>query len=347
MALCPLNADGTRPPTVRARRSGGRTTQGLRAPGGVSPATTFQDRLRNHPVVFEVVPPHRRASEATVRNLVTRVVQAVKSLPRVDAVNVPEVLDENHVGAPFYRNLDPREFAMRLRDRADLDIIVNKLVIHLASAQAFRNWLTDTLSVFGLRNVVCVGGTSHHVQYPGPTVVEANRIFRDEARAANRADATCGNITIPDRPSEAARLLAKTRAGCQFATTQVLFEAAKVRALLAEYDAACRAADVEPATVLLSFAPVSDYADLEFLRWLGAPISEEFERQLLDDRGGPAEASIRVAVDLWREIRGFAERGRFRVPIGINVEVISAHNFDHAVEMARQLAAAEVAARPA
>jgi len=319
----------------------------IKTPGGRLAATSFRDHLRNHPVVFEVVPPHRRASEATVRNLVSRVVYAVKSLPRVDAVNVPEVLDENHVGAPFYRNLDPRELAVRLRDRADLEIIVNKLVVHLASAEAFRNWLADTFSIFGLRNVVCVGGTSHHVRYPGPTVVEASRIFADVARAAKRTDATCGSITIPDRPNEAARLLEKTRAGSQFATTQVLFQATPVRTLLADYDAACRAANVEPAAVLMSFAPVSDYADVEFLRWLGAPISEELERALLDDRGGPAEASVRAAVDLWREIRVFAEHGGFRVPLGINVEVISAHNFDHAVEMARQLTATEIAPRPA
>ena len=275
-----------------------------------------------------------------------RVVQALRSLPRVDAVNVPEVLDENHIGAPFYRNLDPRDFALRLRDHADVEIIVNKVVVHLASERAFRNWLSDTMSIFGLRNVVCVGGTRHHLQYPGPTVVEANRILREEGQTAGLADATCGNITIPDRPGEASRLLTKTRAGCDFAATQVLFDAAAVKSLLADYDVRCRAARIEPAAILLSFAPVSDYADVELLRWLGAPISNGMESRLLYTHSGVAEASVQVAVDLWRDVREFVDKEGLAVPIGINVEVVSAHNFDLAVEIAKRLAATEVAARP-
>ncbi len=307
--------------------------------------TSLRNRLKKTPVVFEVVPPHRRASEATVRNLVNRVVQAAKSLPRVDAFNVPEVLDENHDGAPFYRNLDPREFALRLRDHADIEVIPNKVVVHLATPEAFRNWLQDTFTIFGLRNVVCVGGTSRHLRYRGPTVIEANRIFRAEAKAAGVEDAACGNITIPDRPHEATRLLEKTKAGCDFATSQVLFDVEPVKDLLAEYDRLCRKESVTPATVLLSFAPVSEYADVEFLRWLGAQISEATEGRLLDDRAGVPEASIRVAEDLWIESRRFVEKEGLAIPLGINIEAISAHNFDHAVGLARQLGANDVGPR--
>lgn len=309
------------------------------SPCGGCTGTSLRDRLRGHPLIFEVVPPHRRATEATLRNLVGRVVQATKSLPRVDAINVPEVLDENHDGAPFYRNLDPREFSLRLRDHAAVDLIPNKVVVHLATREAFRNWLQDTFSIFGLHNVVCVGGTSRHLRYRGPSVIETNRIFRAEAKALGVEDAACGNITIPDRPHEAARLLEKTKAGCDFATSQVLLDPEPVTALLSDYDRLCRREGATPATVLLSFAPVSDYADVEFLRWLGAPISESMEGRLLDDRAGVPEASIDVAADLWNQARAFVAKEGLEVPLGINVEAISAHNFDHAVTMARRLAA--------
>src|SRR3989304_3983029 len=74
----------------------------------------FRERLGSTPVVFEVVPPGRRGGEKTPASLVGRVRDAVRSLPHVDALNIPEVLDENHAGQPFYRNMDPQEFVERL-----------------------------------------------------------------------------------------------------------------------------------------------------------------------------------------------------------------------------------------
>src|SRR6266545_6788541 len=89
---------------------------------------SFVDRLRGLPVVLEVVPPHRRASEKVVAGLVAKVQAAVASVPHLDALNIPEVLDENHAGLPFYRNLGPRQFARRLNDGLAVEAIVNKVV---------------------------------------------------------------------------------------------------------------------------------------------------------------------------------------------------------------------------
>src|SRR3989304_3937292 len=172
---------------------------------------TFAERLHRFPIILEVVPPHRRASENVLRGLIRRVQAAVKSIPHLDAVNLPEVLDENHVGLPFYRNLDPREFARRLNDGSSVETIVNKVVVHLESERAFRAYLPESPGTDGLRNFVLVGGTSSHNSYPGPDVVSANRILQETARG--RADLSCGNITIPERPGEVDRLVRKTQAG--------------------------------------------------------------------------------------------------------------------------------------
>jgi len=298
----------------------------------------FAERLSAFPIVLEVVPPHRRASEKALAGLVKKVQDAVGSIPHLDALNIPEVLDENHAGLPFYRNLGPRAFAQRLNDGLGVEAIVNKVVVHAAGREDLAEWLREAIEADGLRNFVLVGGTSSRVAYPGPEVVAANEILGDIARG--RWDIVCGNITIPERSGEVERLVRKTRAGARFFTTQVLFEPEPISPVLREYGEACAVARIPPATVLLSFAPVADYEDIEFLAWLGATMTPETEDALVAQRGREAgRASFDVARRIWTRIRDANARSRQPVPLGVNIEEISVHNFDLAVRMAREFPA--------
>lgn len=286
---------------------------------------------------MEIVPPSRRASPKAVANLADRVRDAVRTLGHLDGLNLPQVLDENHMGQPFHRNMDPREFVGRLGD-LDVDPIVNNVVVHASSADAFRNWTRESLDALHLRSFVLVGGTQSRIRYPGPTVLEADRILRSEA--AGRDDVALGNITIPDRDDEVDRLLEKTRAGCDFFTTQVLFEAEPMATVLRAYGKRCAAEGLPPATVLLSFAPISDYQDLEFLAWLGAIIRPRTEEALLNSKGSETgRASIEVARTLWTHLRAAAAQSRPAVPLGVNIEEVSLHNLDLAVRMAAEFPA--------
>jgi 5,10-methylenetetrahydrofolate reductase len=293
----------------------------------------FLDRLKSVPLVFEVVPPHRRASAKFLEAFTERVRHAVGAIPELDALNLPEVIDENHIGRPFYRNLDPRRCVEMVNHTLPAETIVNKVVVHLEGAGAVEAWLRETLEQ-GFRNIVLAGGTSSHNDYPGPPVAAANALFR--AVAGARPGLACGNITIPERPGEVARLLAKTRAGCDFFTTQVLFEPEPVTTVLREYGDACAAEGLDPAAVLLSFAPVADYADIEFLQWLGATVSDATEEALLADEANPGRASFDVARATWATVRDAMAGARHPVPLGANIEEISLHNFDLAVAMAAE-----------
>jgi len=185
---------------------------------------------------------------------------------------------------------------------------------------------------------VFVGGNSSWVRYPGPTVIEANKILRGSTRG--RDDVSLGNITIPERDHEVDRLVDKTRAGCDFFSTQVLFEAEPMATVLRAYGRRCAAQGLKPATVLLSFAPVSDYADLEFLVWLGATVSPRTEEALLPAKNvAPGQASLEVARTLWSHLSAAAAQSRPPVPLGVNIEEVSAHNFDLAVQMTREFPA--------
>src|SRR5947199_6737157 len=141
----------------------------------------FRASLASTPLVLEVVPPSRRASEKAVSNLVDRVRDAVGSSGRLDGLNLPQVLEENHQGQPFLRNMDPRDFVQRLGGDLGVDPIVNDVVAHMPSGPAFRRWVEESLDRFGLRSFVLVGGTNSRIRYPGPSVLEANRFLRSVA----------------------------------------------------------------------------------------------------------------------------------------------------------------------
>ena len=298
----------------------------------------FRTALRSTPLVLEIVPPSRRASEKFASSLVERSREAVRTLGNVDGLNLPQVLDENHEGQPFLRNMDPRDFAQRLGPDLGVDPIVNNVVAHMPSATEFERWARESLDSFGVRSFVLVGGTRGRLRYPGPSVLEANRILRSAAK--DRDDVALGNITIPDRDDEVDRLVEKTRAGCDFFTTQVLFEAEPMATVLRAYGKRCAAQGLAPATVLLSFAPISDYQDLEFLVWLGAIVRPHTEQALFNPGStSPGRASIEVARTLWSHLHAAAGLSRPAVPLGVNIEEVSLHNLDLAVQMAAEFPA--------
>src|SRR5881397_3646398 len=286
----------------------------------------FREALASTPVVLEIVPPGRRVSEKSVNAFVERVRDSVHSLENLNGVNIPEVLEENHAGQPFYRDLDPSDFAAMLGDLG-VDPIMNKVVAHVPSESVLRRWIRESVEDHGFRNFVLVGGNSSRVRYPGPTVVEANRILRTLTKG--RDDIALGNITIAERDHEVDRLVEKTRAGCDFFTTQVLFEAEPMATVLRAYGRRCSSQNLKPATVL-------DYQDIEFLVWLGATVSPRTEEALLLAGGAPGRASLEVAHTLWSHLHAAAAQSQPPVPLGVNIDEVSAHNFDLAVQMARE-----------
>ncbi|HEV2317662.1 MAG TPA: hypothetical protein VGV89_08840 [Thermoplasmata archaeon] len=291
--------------------------------------------LGSTPLVFEPVPPSVRANPVRSGLQVEELLRLLRSAPRLDAVNVPELVDENHDGKPYYRTGDIRSFAHTVAEQADREVIVNKVVAHLESAAALEGWVRETLDR-GIRNVVLVGGSSRYIPYPGPPVLEANRICHT---VLDGVGGLLGNIAIPQRTGEPNRMIAKTRAGTSFFTTQILFDAEGVLRLLRGYERQCRDSGVPPAAVLLSFAPLADETDAEFVRWLGADIPEAAERAILNgDDGSAAARSVRRALAVYDEVDRARQAESWRVPLGINVEQISQRHLPSAVEMLRAFA---------
>jgi 5,10-methylenetetrahydrofolate reductase len=297
---------------------------------------SFGEALVQAPLLFEAAPPSQRTSVSRQTSYYDDLVGRLRQVPGVDAFDVPELVDENHEGKPYYRSGDPRPFARRLSEALGRPSIVNKVVAHLPSTEALRDWMRETVEL-GVRHVVLVGGSSRYIPYPGPPVVEANRIC---ASILKPHGGYVGNITIPQRTGEAHRMLAKTRAGASFFTTQIVMDSEALRRMLTEYDTLCKTAGVSPAAVLLSVVSIADETDAEFVRWLGADVPEAAERTILDgEESGAAARSAELAQRVYREVRQTVKQHELSVPIGINVEQISQRHLAPAVEMLRSFSA--------
>ncbi len=296
---------------------------------------TLAESVAGHALLFEPVPPTVRANPVASGLKLEELVRLLRQFPRLDGVDIPELVDENHDGRPYYRTGDIRPFARTLGEQLDRAVVVNKVVAHLPAPGGIERWLGETLAD-GIANVVLVGGSSRYIPYPGPAVMEANRIA---AGILGPVGGLVGNIAIPQRTGEARRMVAKTRAGARFFTTQILFDGDAVGRLLEAYDRLCREESVAPAAVLLSFAPLADETDAEFVRWLGADIPEAAEREILGGgEGSAAVRSVRRALAVYLGLRTTARREGWTVPIGVNVEQISVRHLGSAVEMLRVFA---------
>jgi 5,10-methylenetetrahydrofolate reductase len=288
------------------------------------------EALRRRPLFFEPVPPVARSRPERIDQATEALAATLRRLPRVDAVDVPELVDENHEGRPYYRSIDPRSFAAAAAARVGVSAVVNKVVAHLDDAKAVEAWARETAGL-GIRGAVLVGGSSRYIPYPGPPVAEANRISRP---IFAEVGGVVGNIAIPARMGEPHRMLAKTRAGAAFFTTQIVFDEAATVRTIREYDQLCRQAGLTPAAVLVSFAPLADEIDAEFVRWLGAEIPEAAEHAILNgEEEGTGGRSVRHALTLWERTLERLPPSECEVPVGANVEQLSARHLATAAEM--------------
>ncbi len=304
---------------------------------------SFKDRLKTRPLIFTAIPLRDNKTgdpkhdDKILKNLETRKEELRKSLEnssRLTAISVPELVEENHEGKPRYNSIYTRALSRGVADLLHVDSIVNKVIAHAESFEKFVEWMMETSSL-GISNIIFVGGNTRHHRYPGPTVSEANIIATHLSRKHPPWDITIGNISLPERAEEAKRMLFKTIAGAQFFTTQMLFTDKQIIDLLLDYGKQCSKAGIEPATVILSFAPLRGTADLNLLDFLGVDLPYSAESYILE-KGESSDAinrSILNSLAIYRKVVAVMEELKSYVPIGINVEQLTKSNLNASVEM--------------
>jgi hypothetical protein len=300
-------------------------------------------------IFYEVIPPAQNTNGVTVEAYAECVAELVASasIP-IDAINLPEIKDEQREMGDTGRThlyepkTDARRFGQRLAEafKEPIDLVINRCAVyeHWSGQHA---WLQETHAVFGIKNLVLVGGETSQVAYPGPSVTEM-------AQAIQRLygnSLTCGGITIPTRRSsdhrrdEPYRLLHKACHGLEFFTSQVLYEPQSTQRLLADYSRLCAESGQKPKWIFLSFAPICSSKDLDFLKWLGVEIPETVERTLFKADMGIGWRSLRESQRILMEILQFAESEASDVPLGLNIEHITRRNFELSKDFIGELGA--------
>jgi 5,10-methylenetetrahydrofolate reductase len=290
---------------------------------------TFQDALL-HPAVpmtmFEVVPPAAAKPEAMEAAL-----QELRPLRgRVDAINIPEIHDEDRPGeraSKFIERAEPRLLGSRIKHELGIDVVINRVTVHDAEPE---RWFRETCGQWDVPNWVLVGGESKALTYPGPNPAEAAGLVK-----SLRLPVALGGITIPSRVNEPERIRKKHAQGVEFFTSQVMFDSNDLVWLVQRLNG------VE-ARIFISFAPISHRRNLEFLRWLGADIPKDLDRFLLGPEQGdaaPADACLERSINLAQRILMdvFDNLPPDPPPIGLNIEHITAKNFGPAIAMLDRL----------
>ena len=298
----------------------------------------FRDKVRRPKrpvVVYEILPP--REKDGTLNSYAEKI-SSLLSQTHIDAINIPEVHDENERGerpVPNLERAEAREFGRLLQDRVGIEAIVNRVTVH-DEFEIQKKWIKETFYDYDIENVILVGGESSKIKYDGPSVNTTSEYITRDLNTG-RFDFFCGGITIPSRSIESESLLRKGSNGIEFFTTQVLYDSKKINKMLKYYDNICKQNDVFPRRILLSFAPVSSYKNIEFLKWLGVEISSQTEKRLLDEDSDMTEKSLEIAREILNDVLSNNEKNNIKVPIGLNVEHIMSYNFQHSINMLQEL----------
>ena len=298
----------------------------------------FRDKVRKpkRPVVaYEILPP--REKDGTLNSYAERI-SSLLSQTHIDAINIPEVHEENARGLRPVKNLEraeAREFGRLLQDNVGIEAIVNRVTVH-NDLDYQKSWIKETFYDYDIENLILVGGESRDIKYPGPSVNETSEYITRDLNAG-RFDLFCGGITIPSRKVESVRLLKKGSNGIEFFTTQVLYDGKKIKKMLKYYDDVCKENNVLPRRILLSFAPVSSKKNIDFLKWLGVEIPIQTEKRLTNERTNMSDESLEIGSEILKDILNNNEKLGITVPIGLNVEHIMSYNFQSSINMLQEL----------
>ncbi len=73
------------------------------------------------------------------------------------------------------------------------------------------------------------------------------------------------------------------------------------------------------------------------MRWLGVSIPQKIEQELFKADIGIGWRSIRMAVNILQELLVYMHEEQINVPLGLNIEHITRHNFELSLEFINRL----------
>jgi hypothetical protein len=291
-------------------------------------------------ILYELLPPSIHYSVNVDAYTQCAIDLITSSSVAIDAINVPEIREEYNSKENHRPKMDIRSFANALEGSMykHIEVVLNHCTVYEPLEQQL-NWLNTSTQDHNLQFLILVGGNSSKITYPGPSVVEMSRHIQNHFEEK----LFCGGITIQSRrfhdqeKDEPSRLIIKGNEGMHFFTTQIIYDPVCVKFLLRDYAQACEQARIKPKRIFLSFAPISNVKDLGFLRWLGVFIPQTIENELFKADIGVGWRSTKIEENILQEILSFMQHEKIKIPLGLNIEHISRHNFELSLILIQRL----------
>lgn len=300
---------------------------------------TLKAGLGSRPVIYEIVPPRRDTSRFATE---LRGVESVLHEGRIVAINIPELINRRaERGEVVYSpaTIPPEEYAMMIRDYKEP--MVNFIAPRMEK-DALLKRARKVLVEYKIPNLVLVGRERTGDRLPGPEVVQAFELVSGEKPDGSALGGICifsrespgaGLEGVEAKPlGEARRAWLKQKAGCDFFTSQIVFESEPALKFLREYQSLCGQMGTNPRTIFISITTVPSPSIVTLLEALDVAIPPKKKRELLvsPDMG---RYSVHMARDVFGEIISGVERDGTRVPLGLQIEQVGVNSGDLSLEL--------------
>lgn len=313
-------------------------------------------RFSKNPLLFEIIPPER---DWTEKRIAARNEKLLELFDRVDVngINLPEIHEEKNKSkkgkrrSKFKPRLSPREYTSQLRDLVDTEYVICRVIVKSHPREA-EEWLIETNSEYGIRNIVIVGGEQEADAYEGLSVPAGTKLIKENinqgqpklsSKSFEATDYLVGNISIATRRLETIdepdRIIYKIKHGADFFTTQIIAEPDSAVSLMEDLSDKLDDENLQAPLFFWSFSPISEQKDIDFMRWLGVNIPDEVEERIMSS-SNPARESLQWNIETWEKLQEKARSLPVQIPLGANVSFMGIRNFSHATDLAEALKSA-------
>lgn len=270
-------------------------------------------------ITYSITPPKKDNSPEKVAEISQKHLERIKKID-IDGLIIYDIQDEadrskDERPFPFLETIDPSTYSKEYLKELDVAKIIYRCVGKY-NAEELRESISsdiqkDKFSVF-------VGAASRN-QEVKLKLSEAYKL-KDQLDE----NLTLGGIIIPERHTkdndEHMRIVSKTKRGCKFFVSQVIYNVEASKNLLSDYFYYCKDNNIDMVPILFTLTPCGSIKTLEFMKWLGINIPKWLENDLVNSND-ILDKSIDLSKSIFEELLDFAlDKG---IPIGCNIESLS------------------------
>ena len=266
-------------------------------------------------------PPKSDTPIEQVEGIAEKLLERVSDID-FDGLIVYDIQDENSRTQkprpfPFKTTHDARMYSSLLNQKSNRPVITYKSVVQ-SDAEAFNQWADEAWQDYGVKDVVLVGSPSKNNEISLP-LEEAYQTLVN-----NQHNFFIGGVTIAERHAskgnEHARLIEKTKQGCNFFISQAIYDPQATIDKLTRYAIECQKLGLKPQRIILTFSPCGSEKTLEFIDWLGVSVPEATSLRILNAEK-PLYESIRICLNSLQQILDAVIP--YNLPLGLNIESLT------------------------